>query len=64
MVQKVEYQWQLAYSSVAVPDVNVNVWDRLAGAGVNELDVQVEGHTLLGLGDIVADELASHIWSD
>lgn len=53
----------MAYSSVAVPDVNVDLGNGLAGAGVNELDVQVERHTLLGLGDIVADELAGHIWS-
>ena len=55
-------RWR-TYSSVAVPEINVHLRDRLTSAGVNELDVKVKGHAFLALGDVAADELASDICS-
>lgn len=50
-----------AYGRVAVPDVGVDVPQRLAGVGVDELDVQEQGHALLVLGHVAADEFSSDI---
>lgn len=44
-------------SSVAVPDIPVQVLDRLAGVDVNELAIHDEGNTSLAIRDILADEL-------
>jgi hypothetical protein len=41
-----------------LPDVGVEAGDGLAGVHVDELLFKVDGNARLGLGDIVADELA------
>lgn len=51
---------QGAYGRVAVPDVHVDVGHRLAGVGVNQLDVHVQRNTSLVLHDVLADKLASN----
>lgn len=43
---------------VAVPHVHVDGRDGLASARVDELDVEVERHALLPVGDVAADQLA------
>lgn len=43
---------------IAVPEVHVDGRDRLASAGVDELDVQIERNTLLAVRNIAADQLA------
>lgn len=44
-----------------MPEVKVDLGNGLAGVGVDELDVQVEGDTLLVLLDVVADQLAGDV---
>jgi hypothetical protein len=44
-----------------VPEINVNVRNRLARVRVDELNVQVQADTLLVLDEVVADELAAHV---
>ena len=44
--------------SVAVPEVHVDSRNGLARASVDELDVKVEGNTLLAVRDVAANELA------
>jgi hypothetical protein len=45
-----------------VPEIDVDIRHRLARVGVDELDVQVQGDTLLVLNEVVADELAAHVY--
>lgn len=45
-------------SGIAVPVVYVDIWDRLAGVDIDDLDVDGQRHTLLVLGDVFADILA------
>ena len=49
------------YSRVAVPGIKVDVRDGIAGVGVNDLEVQVQRHTGLVLGDVLADQLTGNI---
>lgn len=49
------------YSSIAVPEVQIDTGDRLAGGAVNHLDVHVERNTRLVLGDVAADQFAAYI---
>lgn len=44
-----------------MPDVHVDVGQGVAGVGVNHLDVHVERYTLLGLDNVLADELTGDI---
>lgn len=46
---------------IAVPEVHVHSWDRLARTSVDELDVKVERNTLLTIRDVAANELAIDI---
>jgi hypothetical protein len=50
-----------AYSGVAVPDIHIDVGQRVASVGVDHLDVHVERDTFLGLDDVLADHLTSNI---
>lgn len=45
-------------SRVAVPELEVNLGNRLAGVDVDNLDVKVQRHSLLILGNVAADQLA------
>ena len=45
-------------SRVAVPELEVDLGDGLAGVDVDDLDVKVQRHSLLVLGDVAADQLA------
>lgn len=54
--------WVDTNGSVAVPDVHVDVWQRVTGVGVDHLDVHVQGDTGLGLDDVLADQLAGDIF--
>lgn len=49
------------YGGVAVPDIHVDVRQRVASVGVDQLDVHVERDTRLRLDDILADHFASDI---
>jgi hypothetical protein len=44
-----------------VPHVHVDFGDWLAGVGVDQLNVHVEGNTLLVLGDTLTNEFARDI---
>lgn len=46
---------------VAVPEVDVDVWNRLAGVDVDDLDVHGHGHTLLSLGNVLTDEFTGDV---
>lgn len=46
---------------VAVPEVEVDVWNRLAGVDINDLDVDGHGHTLLRLGNVLTDEFTRDV---
>lgn len=46
---------------VAVPEIGVDIGDGLAGVGVDQLDVYVEGDTLLVLDDVLTDEFAGDV---
>lgn len=51
-------------SGVAVPEVDVDLRDRLASVDIDDLDINGHGHTELRLRHISADELALHVvWS-
>lgn len=52
---------QYTYSGVAVPQVRVELRNGFAGVGVDQLDVQVERNTFLGLGDVLTNELTGDI---
>lgn len=45
-------------SSVAVPDVHEDGWDRVAARGVNELNVEEQRHARLVFGHVAANDLA------
>lgn len=45
-----------------MPEIHVDIGQRIAGVGVNELDVHVESNTLLVIDDVLADELTTHVW--
>lgn len=45
-------------SGVAVPSLESDVANRLAGSGVNELDVEGQRDTRLVIGDVLANKLA------
>lgn len=49
------------HGGIAVPKVQVDVREGVAGVGVNHLDVHVERDTVLRLDDVLADQLAAHI---
>ena len=49
------------YSSIAVPDVHVNLRNRLAGLGVDQLNIEEKGDTLLVLCDVRPDHFTSNI---
>jgi hypothetical protein len=44
-----------------VPEIHVDIGQRLAGVGVNELDIHVQSNTLLVFNDVLTDELTAHI---
>lgn len=44
--------------AVAVPDLEESFWYGFARVHIDELDVECQGHTLLPIGDILADKLA------
>ena len=46
---------------ITVPKVHVDSRDRLARAGVNELNVEIERNTLLAIGNVTTDELSIDI---
>lgn len=49
------------YGSVAVPKIHVDVGQRLAGVGVEYLDVHVQRNTLLVLNEVLTDQLAGDV---
>lgn len=50
------------YIRYNVPDVPIQVFNRLAGVDVNELAVYDNRDTCLGLSDVGTDELAADIY--
>lgn len=52
----------MTHGGIAVPEIHVDIGQRIAGVGVNELDVHVESNTLLVIDDVLADELTTHVW--
>lgn len=44
-----------------MPDIRVDVRERVTGVGIYELDVHVERHTLLVFGHILADQFTSDV---
>lgn len=51
----------VTYSRVAVPDIHVDFRSRLAGLGVDKLDIEEKGDALLVLCDIRTDHFTSNI---
>lgn len=49
------------HCSIAVPEIHVDIGQRLAGVGVNELDIHVQSNTLLVFNDVLTNELTAHI---
>jgi hypothetical protein len=49
------------YSSIAVPEVQIDTGDRLTGGAIDHLDVHIERDTCLVIGDIAADQFAAYI---
>lgn len=50
-----------AYGSIAVPKIHVDLGQRLASIGVEDLDVHVQRDTLLVLDEVLTDQLAGDI---
>ena len=48
-------------SRIAMPKVHIDSRNRLARAGVNKLDIEVERNSLLTIGDIATNELSINI---
>lgn len=44
--------------TVAVPSLEGNLWDGLAGCGVDDLDVKCQRYTRVAVSDVLADILA------
>jgi len=44
-----------------MPQIHINLRNRFAGIGVDELNVHIEGNTLLGLRDVLANKFTSDI---
>lgn len=44
-------------SGIAVPEIHVHSWHGHAGAGVDKLDVEIERHAFLAVGDVAPDQL-------
>jgi hypothetical protein len=49
------------HSRVAVPQIHIDLRNRLAGVGVDQLDVHIEWNTFLSLRDVLANEFTSDI---
>lgn len=52
---------RLSYGGVAVPNISVDLGHRLAGVGVDQLDIHVEGNTLLGLDNVLTNKLTRDV---
>jgi len=48
-------------SGVAIPDIDVHIWNAKTGGDVDVLDFEVEGDTGLAFGDILTNVLASDV---
>ena len=46
-----------------MPDVRIDVGQRLAGIGINKLNIHEQGHTGLVLGHVATDELSGDVCS-
>ena len=46
---------------IAVPEVGIDLRDGLAGVDIDQLDVEVQGHTGLVLDEVLADELTGDV---
>lgn len=53
----------MAYSGVTVPEISVDLGDRLAGVGVDQLDIHVEGDTLLGFDNVLTNKLTRDVYT-
>lgn len=51
----------MPYGGVTVPKISVNLRNRLAGVGVDQLDIHVEWNTLLGLDNVLTNELTRDV---
>lgn len=51
----------MTYSGIAMPDIHIDIRQRLTGVGVDELDVHIQRNTTLVLSNVIADQLAAHI---
>ena len=47
-----------------MPEIDVNVGNRLAGIDVDDLDIDVEVDAGLVLADVPADKLAVDVWKE
>jgi hypothetical protein len=50
-------------SGVAVPDIRIDILQRLTSVDINQLQVQEQWHTRLVFGDVAADEFTGDILS-
>ena len=45
----------MTYSGIAVPEIGVDIRQRLTSVGVDELDVHEQRNTILTLDNVIAD---------
>lgn len=57
----VSYNAGVVASGVAVPDIDVDIWDGLAGGNVDVLNFEVKGDTGLAFSNILANEFSSNV---
>ena len=51
----------LTYGGVAVPDISIDMRQRLTGFGVNQLDIHEERNASLVFNDVLANKLAGNV---
>lgn len=51
----------MTYGGIAVPEIHIDIRQRLTSVGVDELDVHIQRNTTLILSNVIADQLAAHV---
>lgn len=52
----------VTYSSIAVPEIGIDVRQGIAGVGVDQLDIHVQRNTSLVLDNVLADKFTGNIF--
>lgn len=52
------------HSRVAVPEIHKDVRQRLAGLGVDELDIHVQRNALLALDNVLANQFTRDVYTE